>query len=297
MVSMFETPGQWLKGNIHTHTTQSDGAIGPAENIRWHEEHGYDVVSITDHDRVTDPSQFCDPSILVLLGTELSLGLTQGGGPFHLIACGLPADFEVPPVNSLRPQQAIDQVTSSGAACFVAHPHWSSSTMEELAALTGYHGLEVFNTGCDWENRTGRAEPYWDDMLRRGRRVWGLASDDSHWRYPDYGGGWVMLRAAERSVAAVREALKSGQFYATCGPTIDHVSIENGRLRITCSHAEAIYWSEGRRGWSIHAEAGKLLTEAEFTINAQRYVRVQIVDEQGRWAWSNPFFLSPPDAF
>ncbi len=169
----FVTAGQWFKGNLHTHTTESDGACSPAENIRWHEQHGYDFVSITDHNRITDPAQFCDSRILTLLGTELSLGVTKGGGPSHLVACGLPADFQAPPPDSLTPQEGIDLVSSHGAASLVAHPHWSGMTMEELGELTGYAGIEVYNTGCDRENRTGLAEPYWDDLLRRGRPVWG----------------------------------------------------------------------------------------------------------------------------
>lgn len=40
-------------------------------------------------------------------------------------------------------------------------------TMDELAAHGGYTGIEIYNTGRDWENRTRFAEAYWDDPLRR----------------------------------------------------------------------------------------------------------------------------------
>jgi hypothetical protein len=291
MGNPFIIPGQWFKGNLHTHTTQSDGALSPAENIRWHEAHGYDFVSITDHNRLTNPDEFCDPHLLVLLGTELSLGSTQGNGPFHLVTFGLPADFQVPQANSLTPQAGIDLVSSTGAACFVAHPHWSVMTMEELAEQTGYAGIEVYNTGCDWENRTGLAEPYWDDLLRRGRQVWGFATDDSHWRQPDHGRGWIVVKAVERSAPAMLQAIKAGEFYASCGPTIESITLEDQVLRVRCSPAQAIYWTEGTHGWSIHAEGEALLTEAEFQLKARRYFRVQVVDGEGHWAWSNPFFV------
>ena len=108
MSDPFAAPGQWFKGSLHTHTTESDGAISPADNIRWHTEHGYDFVALTDHDRVTDPRRFCDPQIVTILGTELSLGVNGGGGPFHLVACGLPPDFQPPKANSLTAQQGIE---------------------------------------------------------------------------------------------------------------------------------------------------------------------------------------------
>ncbi len=292
MTDLYAASGSWFKGNLHTHTTQSDGAFSPAENIAWHEQNGYDFVSITDHNRLTDPREFCDPSLLTLLGTELSLGRTTGGGPFHLVIFGLPADFHVPPAESLSPEEGINLAASIDAVCFVAHPHWSVMTMDELADLKGYAGIEVYNTGCDYENRTGLAEAYWDDLLRRGRRVWGFGTDDSHWRLPDYAGGWIVVKAPERSAGAITEAIKAGQFYATSGPSIESITLEDHNLRVTCSPARAIYWSEGPRGYSAHANGPPDLTEARFEVNARDYLRVQIVDAQGRWAWSNPLFIT-----
>ena len=51
-------PGHWYKGNLHTHTTQSDGRLSPQEAVRWYEQNGYDFVALTDHDT------FCDPAPL-----------------------------------------------------------------------------------------------------------------------------------------------------------------------------------------------------------------------------------------
>ncbi len=290
-VSPFVTTGQWFKGNLHTHTTESDGACSPEENIRWHERNGYDFLSITDHNHVTDVRGLDDLKLLTLPGTELSLGNTCGGGPFHLVVFGLPPCFQPPPASTLSARAGIELINSVNAGCFVAHPHWSSTTMEELAELSGYVGIEVYNTGCDRENRTGLAEPYWDDLLRRGRSVWGFATDDSHWQSPDQGGGWIMVKAPERSGEAILAAIKAGHFYASCGPTIEHVTLQDGVLHVRCSPVCAIYWSEGRRGGSVHAEGDELLDGAEFEVSALRYLRVQIVDADGRWAWSNPIFV------
>jgi hypothetical protein len=296
MTNIFAADGVWLKGNLHTHTTESDGAYSPAENVHWHEEHDYDFVAITDHDRLTDPHRFCDPQLVTLLGTELSLGMTTGDGPFHLVAFGLPQDFVPPKANSLAPQAGIELVNASGGLCFVAHPHWSSTPMEELAACQGFAGVEIFNMGCEWENRTGTADTYWDDLLRRGRSVWGFATDDSHWRYPDHGGGWIVVRAAERSAEAILAAIKSGQFYASRGPQIEAIEFDGTTLRVQTSPVESIYWTEGRRGWSLHATDEQGITEAEFVVKARRYFRVMAVDGDGRVAWSNPVFVGSEPA-
>jgi len=45
----FSTPGRWFKGNLHTHTTRSDGAEDPAATIERYISLGYHFLSITDH--------------------------------------------------------------------------------------------------------------------------------------------------------------------------------------------------------------------------------------------------------
>jgi hypothetical protein len=41
--------GDWYKGNLHCHTTISDGALSPNEAIALYEEKGYSFLAITDH--------------------------------------------------------------------------------------------------------------------------------------------------------------------------------------------------------------------------------------------------------
>jgi len=49
----FNLPGRWFKGNLHTHSTNSDGKLSAEENVAWHAKHGFDFLTITDHNRVT----------------------------------------------------------------------------------------------------------------------------------------------------------------------------------------------------------------------------------------------------
>ena len=47
--SFFPDTGLWRKGNIHSHTTRTDGLCPPEQQIRDYHAHGYDFLSITDH--------------------------------------------------------------------------------------------------------------------------------------------------------------------------------------------------------------------------------------------------------
>ena len=57
-VALTQTPrsakGRWYKGNLHTHTLNSDGDSTPHEVATWYREHGYQFLVLTDHNHLTD---------------------------------------------------------------------------------------------------------------------------------------------------------------------------------------------------------------------------------------------------
>src|SRR5215217_5318219 len=86
--------GVWLRCQFHAHTTESDGWLSPPMLRRYHALAGYDVLAITDHDRLTEippPHRGFgeDDGLLVLGGTELSLTAPRSGGPLHVLGIGV----------------------------------------------------------------------------------------------------------------------------------------------------------------------------------------------------------------
>ena len=53
----FKAPGRWFKGNLHTHTTNSDGLLTPSQIAFLYKANGYDFLSITDHGKLTNINQ------------------------------------------------------------------------------------------------------------------------------------------------------------------------------------------------------------------------------------------------
>jgi len=45
-------------GNLHTHSKNSDGMLIPEEIVNRYQDQGYDFLSLTDHNIVTDTSRF-----------------------------------------------------------------------------------------------------------------------------------------------------------------------------------------------------------------------------------------------
>ncbi len=289
-VPPFGLPGKWFKGSLHTHSTQSDGKPTPAENMQWHAEHGYDFCSITDHNTLTDPFQFVTaPPLLAIPGVEISA--RRDAVEYHVLGIGVGSPAIT---RGMDPQDAIDVINTSGGLAVVAHPYWHDLTLADLLVLERHAAIEIFNTGCWLEINKGHSLVHWDGLLRRGQRVWGLATDDSHFRYPDHGLAWVVARSETLDTPSILDSLRKGQFYSTMGPEIYDVQMDGREITVRCSPARTIFligdiWHcpKAAQAWD-----GPPLTEATFTLHpAQQYLRVEVVDMNGLSAWTNPFWI------
>ena len=98
-VTAFSAPGRFYRGNLHTHSNLSDGALDPSEVCRRYKAEGYDFISLTDHFvglydyPITDKKSFRDAEFTTIPGAELHSGAMENGEIWHILAVGLPEDF------------------------------------------------------------------------------------------------------------------------------------------------------------------------------------------------------------
>jgi hypothetical protein len=142
----------------------------------------------------------------------------------------------------------------------------------------------------------------WDRLLCAGRKVWGLAGDDAH-RVEPYegrkrvGGGFVDLLLPELSPGAVMRALVDGRFVASCGPRIRAVKIEGTRLVVECTPCvQAHFASRSFGATSDFAPMDRPRERFSMDLVQHRsryttYIRVEVIDGQGRVAWTNPLLV------
>ena len=70
---MFEKEGNWYKGNLHSHTTISDGMLTPEESVKLYRENGYSFLCLSEHEIFTDfREQFNTENFIILPGIESS---------------------------------------------------------------------------------------------------------------------------------------------------------------------------------------------------------------------------------
>ena len=64
---------RWYKGNLHTHTTRSDGRKSPEEVADLYREQGYDFLALTDHWVLSQERQ--EEGMLLPIGEDLPKSL------------------------------------------------------------------------------------------------------------------------------------------------------------------------------------------------------------------------------
>ena len=286
----FSLDGAWHRGNLHAHSTNSDGARAPEDAMAWYRDAGYDFAVLSDHRIVSDTRTMATPNFITIPGIEMHGPDPFTGERYHILAIG---------VNSLErsddawgPQEAIDRVNADGGIAVMAHPYWLGQSAFNMRELDGFVGMEVFNSVCDLTRGKGFSNITWDEYLIQSGLTWGFATDDVHWKYGSEGRGWVMVRTSDTTPAGIVAALRRGEFYSSMGPIIKDVRVDSGQVYVQTSPVSRITIVAARASGSNHCAVGDQLTEAAHELRGtEQYIRVEIEDEHGRYAWSNPIML------
>ena len=63
----YASDGSWLRGNLHAHSTFSDGSEPFEDVLADYERRGYDFLGVTDHDIFIDPDEYRERTSLTLI--------------------------------------------------------------------------------------------------------------------------------------------------------------------------------------------------------------------------------------
>ena len=293
-----------LKGNCHTHSTASDGTIPPEEVARRYEQAGYDFIYLTEHceqvlDReFPDFAKLTSREFLVLPGLEYHDATRRYGRTTAAYMLGLGTLETTHWREGIDQQTSVDAINNDGGIAILCCTYWDGRTLADMIDLTGVAGIEIFNATCESTCSKGVAVMHWDELLEAGHRVWGLAVDDAHFGpRPDFGLGWIVVLADEKTPAAVSQAIRSGCFYSSCGPEIHEWSLDGDEMTLRCSPVRTITMnSVGPYGHVFRAEDGDTITEATCQVDRSLpYYRMSCCDREGRWAWTNPVWTRDLD--
>jgi len=295
----FAQPGHFWKGNLHTHTSRSDGAYDVEQVCQRYQDAGYDFVAITDHFLpryhypIVDTRALRNERFTTIIGAELHTDRTEMGEIWHILAVGLPLDF-APPAEDERAADLAARAQAAGAYVAVAHPNWYTLTERDIETLGMVDAIEVFNGVAADHNDCADSWAIADVMLGRGRRYLTCATDDFHGtkQRHDFRRGWVMVKSAELEPASLLAALKAGHYYSSTGADLYDIALNADRqLIVRCSPADRVFISgKGSKSMALTGHSDVLFTFdlAQFD---SPYFRVTVRAANGGRAWSNPIWF------
>lgn len=320
-----DAPEVWLRGSTHVHAKASGDSSEPNANvIAWYEDHHYDFIVLTDHNRVSELDQASDTRGQITLrdahaGLIVFSGIELTHNPVGCVPVGDRSRNCRIHVNLLGPtarpggrlewaerrsharidmyRAALNAQATLGGIAQLNHPQWLwGMTPELLAELArrGIHLVEIANSAFSKWNLGDATHPsteaLWDAALLRGARLWGTASDDAHdytghGKYPA-GGGWVVVHA-RREPRAILDALAAGHFYASNGVVLERAGVEGGALVVGVDPAQAGTYTIDfiENGKRVESITGR---GARRAVPAAGYLRAVVQRDDGKRAWVQP---------
>lgn len=308
------------KGNFHMHTDRSWDSVFPyGEALQEYYDKGYQFCVVTDHEVYWDSTECDRPDFIALSGVESAFILPEEK-PEWILSKDHFKSMHINLINDEtngRPGFAHDQVLQRPIDYGISswnryiqycrdknqlvvfnHPSWSRIDPEVFLATEGCFAFEIINSGSV-SGGCKTDEFLWDYALERGKRILAVSGDDTHRYGPEEnvcGSAFTMLSAMEFSRKGLTQAIKEGKFYPSTGPRIYDMRIENDVLHMEFDDAVRVN-VVGRdflgKGFN---PIGKKIASIDWEIKKTlKYFRVEIIDEFGKKAWSQPVFLNEWD--
>ncbi len=315
----------WYKGNLHCHSTQSDGTSSPVEVAQYYKASGYDFLGISDHNQYTPVETYAAAAGILGIpcceytGQEachvLAAGVTEAVAP-NLVkedmwerakpdeALALKSARQPELKKVLILQDGIDKTLSAGGIPIICHPSWQwAYDHQDVAKLQHCTHFELCNASPDCNSfpLPGRSflEDMWDALLSDGVRLIGMAADDAHrhslpysTRVPIGGSGWNMVKAPELTETHILQAIKQGHCYASTGVVLADYRVLADRISVQVKvhqQEKTCIQFFGRNGRELQTDYA---SQAEYQFAGdETYVRCRIASTAGVWAWTQPVFL------
>lgn len=298
-------PTRWYKGNLHTHTLNSDGDSSPAEVTAWYRDHGYNFLLLSDHNRLTDAAPLnaeyaVKDQFLLLQGEEVTDAYLKS--PIHINAYDLAAELQPQHGDSVVStiQNNVDTILAAKALPSINHPNYYwAVTAEDLLRVRNLSLMEVYN-GHPTVNNVGGGgfrslDEMWDVLLTAGRRIHGIAVDDAHHfkrigkEFANPGRGWIQVRAESLTPAAIRGAIEKGQFYATTGVKLADIQVSGAEYKIEIDPQPQEKFTTYFIGAGGKTLARSFSSSPSYQYaGAEKYVRARVESSFGLTAWTQP---------
>ena len=282
MQKLYDENAPWYRGNLHTHTTLSDGHLDPDEAIQYYRKEGYSFLAITDHRRFYQYNE--EKGFTLLGGTELDDNDFENHAAWHIIGVGMTKAARYS--RGDKAPRMIQAVHEAGGIAVLGHPAWSLLTHRDMMSLDGIFATEIYSGVSEAFTGRGDSSEYVDVCAAKGCRHMLLGVDDTHYYDRDAFQAWIMLQAPSLSREDLMASLLAGNFYATeGGPGFRQITIDGDTIEVQCEpsqvvtfYSDAFYCAD-----RVQYAAAAPIRSATYKIKkSDSFVRVQLTDEKGK---------------
>ena len=311
--------GKFYKVNMHSHTTLSDGRQTPEEVKQAYKDKGYAAVAFTEHTHIHDVTHLTDDEFIAITSYEVAFADQQNvpfcfyeGAPHgfsHIEAVHLnlyakdPHNTKEIDLKSIKEKygeftvetfnETIRQAKEQGFLVCYNHPNWSLNTYPLYSKLRGLDAIEINNGASHRSSDNDYAPSVYDQMARAGIRMSAYAGDDNHGTVHFFK-AWTMVKAPELSYGALMDALEKGDCYASDGPEIYELYVEDDTVTVKCSDACGIFYTSGGRAKQCKLDETyeNPVSSATFKLNPEDYCfRITVRDARGHHANTRIYYL------
>ena len=274
------------KGQLHAHSTRSDGKHSPEGVMKFYYEAGYHFLVLSEHNqfgrRVIPAVRHSSPynHFIMIPGYEM---FSEGNDRVnfyrhHILGIGL---LKMPEMKGA--QYVINYINENSGIPILCHPEWRGGfhyTYFTLETLTGYHHIE----------KTTK----WDFILSRGRRVNMIMSDDFHVKsVRGFNKGYIMVYADSLKEKNILESIRKGNYYSSNGLNINSIKVETNKITVKVPEKSTITFY-GFAGCALLSK--KNITELSYDIvGNESYIRVVVMNKSNgkyRFAYTNPVYVN-----
>ena len=318
-----------FKANLHCHTILSDGKWTPEKVKEEYKKRGYSVIAITDHEHLVPHNDLTDNEILFITAYEAYIRNfpfdAKLDGQSHInfysktpenkLVYYTPDHTKYIGEEELKTLQyhhyvehrefsveflrkMIEDAHKAGFLSCHNHPTWSFEDESYADAYANCLAMELHNYSSYNEGHNEFNEHYYEYQLNKGRRLGVIAADDNH-NFRDLNdakqdsfGGFTYILSDRLDYGSIIKAMENKDFYASCGPQIFSLTMENGTLSVKTSNAKRIAFITNARHRGVFlAGDNEYVTEGTFTpIDKDNWVYVEVTDEKGKKAFSRAIF-------
>ncbi len=296
------------KGNLHTHSLESDGDAPPDEVYRFYRDHGYQFLALTDHNHVVAPRTYRHlerPRFKLLAAEEITM--TAEGREVHVNALCIRSKIDggTFPTKKAALEHAIDATHAQGGIALINHPNFGRAlTLDDLVDGGRHADLLELWSGHPYVYPGGvdgapSYEALWDGARARGVSFGGVGVDDAHhFRVTPLSTtaaaplrAWIATYTepgATVETATTCDRIRRGRFYASNGAVLSRLRVEPDAIDVWPEDPAAhVVFVDDRGGETeVRLSEGR----AHYDLRPDdRWVRARIADKRGKHAWTQAF--------